>query len=415
MNNHEAASPDQIIAKIVQIADSGNYLYRGEDTNSEQPIKSTLYREYESETAPAILDTFSIDDLQAAEVATARHYGNIGTNSEHILFLLQHHRGKTNLIDFTQDYLIALFFACDSQPGQPGRFIFLDRDAFTTQIRTPYEPANRVIAQKSVFVQPLNGFIPLDRVLVEPIPATAKPGIIAALQRHHGISATYIYNDLHGYVARRDLTKQTFQTVAKALELQKSGHYDSAIATLTNATTDQPENAVPYVYRAMAYYHLGRLTEAINDCNTALTLNPEMAEAYNNRGLAHLQNGDRVLAKSDYDRAIEINPQCAHAFNNRGILLYSDQRFHEASADFELAIQHEPSLAIAYFNNARAHIRLEDHGRGSDYIIEQFYRAVTREPSLIPSLEQLAKQLVAAGHPAAAEINEMAASVRSRN
>ena len=33
-----------------------------------------------------------------------------------ILTELQHYGGKTNLIDFTTDYLIALFFACDGSP-----------------------------------------------------------------------------------------------------------------------------------------------------------------------------------------------------------------------------------------------------------------------------------------------------------
>ena len=40
---------------------------------------------------------------------------------------LQHYGGHTNLIDFTTDNHIALFFACDGSPDKDGRIILLER------------------------------------------------------------------------------------------------------------------------------------------------------------------------------------------------------------------------------------------------------------------------------------------------
>ena len=40
---------------------------------------------------------------------------------------LQHFGGYTNLIDFTTDSHIALFFACDGSRGKPGRIILLEK------------------------------------------------------------------------------------------------------------------------------------------------------------------------------------------------------------------------------------------------------------------------------------------------
>ena len=40
-----------------------------------------------------------------------------------ILTEIQHYEGKTNLIDFSTDYFIALFFACDGSPDEDGRVI----------------------------------------------------------------------------------------------------------------------------------------------------------------------------------------------------------------------------------------------------------------------------------------------------
>ena len=41
-----------------------------------------------------------------------------------ILTQLQHYESQTNLIDFTTDFNIALFFACDGQPGEMEGLLF---------------------------------------------------------------------------------------------------------------------------------------------------------------------------------------------------------------------------------------------------------------------------------------------------
>ena len=45
------------------------------------------------------------------------------TTDFELLTEIQHYGGKTNLIDFTTDYLIALFFACDGHHDKDGRVI----------------------------------------------------------------------------------------------------------------------------------------------------------------------------------------------------------------------------------------------------------------------------------------------------
>ena len=76
-----------------------------------------------------------------------------------VLAEIQHNGGKTNLIDFTTDYLVALFFACDSKPSESGRVILLSEsgEGYYGEgyyIDRPANPTHRVIAQKSVFVRP---------------------------------------------------------------------------------------------------------------------------------------------------------------------------------------------------------------------------------------------------------------------
>lgn len=49
------------------------------------------------------------------------------TNKFEILTELQHYGGNTNLIDFTTDALVAIFFACDGEPEKTGRVILLQK------------------------------------------------------------------------------------------------------------------------------------------------------------------------------------------------------------------------------------------------------------------------------------------------
>ena len=82
--------------------------------------------------------------------------------------------GKTNLIDFTTDYLIALFMACDGSRGKDGRVILQEKEQINPYIQESYEPINRVIAQKSVFVRHPDGFIQPNGGDVINIPAGLK-------------------------------------------------------------------------------------------------------------------------------------------------------------------------------------------------------------------------------------------------
>ena len=70
-------------------------------------------------------------------------------------------------------------------------------------MRKPQNPRNRIIAQKSVFVRPLTGFVEPDDVIV--IPAHLKQPILNYLDKHHGISDETIYNDLHGIIRKQDM------------------------------------------------------------------------------------------------------------------------------------------------------------------------------------------------------------------
>ena len=131
-------------------------------------------------------------------VENARQYTTLVDDDE-ILAEIQHFGGATNLIDFTDDYLIALFFACIGSKGQDGRVV-LHWPETNTVVR-PKQTINRVVFQKSVFVRPRRGFIlpdPRDETVV--VASDLKTSVLSFLERFHGISERTVFNDLHGFI-----------------------------------------------------------------------------------------------------------------------------------------------------------------------------------------------------------------------
>ena len=103
-----------------------------------------------------------------------------------ILAQLQHYGGKTNLIDFTTDYLIALFFACDGSHHKDSRVILQKRESEDYQSKTPSEAIKRVESQKSVLLRSPKGFINPDVVVI--IPKELKLSVLNYLEKYHDIS-----------------------------------------------------------------------------------------------------------------------------------------------------------------------------------------------------------------------------------
>ena len=214
----------------IEVGKPNRYIYRGEPECYEE-VSSKLWREYEpcashhdfdikaiqEEMANAakkhdvaltarnitIDRKFFQDDFKAtADAVNAMLDANRKYENLEILTKIQHYGGSTNLIDFTKDYFVALFFACNSSLDKDGRLIWFDskRIPIRDWIKEPRYPEQRIIAQKSVFIEPPKGFIDRQLYRESPIPSDCKPYILEYLRLFHNISPETIYNDLHGFI-----------------------------------------------------------------------------------------------------------------------------------------------------------------------------------------------------------------------
>ena len=133
---HKPRTVNGILRKIEEKADTGEYLYRGEPEHyQEDPyygkISSNLYRDFlEREGFDVEAEHFDVEVVQEAMLSAARKFFRKTVRDFEILAEIQHYGGKTNLIDFTTDYLIALFMVCDREEslGKDGRVILQKRE-----------------------------------------------------------------------------------------------------------------------------------------------------------------------------------------------------------------------------------------------------------------------------------------------
>ena len=324
----------RVLKKIQEIAKKsadGDYIYRGEPKHYEK-VSSSLYRKYSDIDAEHFdIEVFQDEMLEAAKGYTSE------TKEFEILTELQHYGGATNLIDFTTDYLIAFFFACDGSDflDEGGRVILLKKTKeIKGHIGLPQNPKNRVIAQKSIFVRPPHGFIEPDHVIN--IPKNLKKSMLDYLRKCHGISIETIYNDLHGFIRYQKVDQRAHEELYIGRTDQRRAHEELYIGR-----TDQSKK---------------RYRQAIEHYTKAIELNPQMARAYYNRGNANSALGEYEEALKDYSEAIQLDPDYSDSFFNRANANADLCSFQEAVNDYDEALRLGSRDAL--FNKGNALVML---------------------------------------------------------
>ena len=334
LNSEEAvAKVLKKIEEIVRSSQDGDYIYRGESQYYDK-ISSTLYRHYERYIQS---EHFKIEIAQDEMFKEAEGFVQKTSDSD-LLTQLQHFGGKTNLIDFSTDYLVALFFACDGLHDEDGRIFLLKQTAQSKDkygITTPRSPLNRVISQKSVFARPPDGFIVPDHEIC--IPAYLKAPVLNYLRKYHGVSTNTIYNDLHGFIKHQDLHKNAHLALSQGMKSHHDRNWKKAIRHYNEALQSNPQYPWPYYNRGLVYQSQHDYSRAIEDYNKAIEFKPDFREAYFNRGLAYYDNGQHEFALQDFNRAIQLDPRLYKYYCYRGLAHLALQDWDATRSDLTTA------------------------------------------------------------------------------
>ena len=353
----------RIINRLARKSAESDYIYRGEPRLYKK-VSSSLYRKLHRQFQGNIdVSEIPVEVIQAGILGEAEKFTVFNSESEQseisILSQLQHYGGETNLIDFTTDYLTALFFACDGANNKNGRVIFLSKSGdMSNHIIWPSNPENRVIAQKSVFVRPPKGYIEPDGTIF--VPHKLKQPILDYLRIWHSISTESIYNDFHGFIRVQALHQQAYSKLYIGLTFHKNGYYKKAIDNYTEALTLNPQMADAYIYRGTVYADQGKYVLAKKDFDQAIKLNPKYAAAYINRGNVHVSNGEYDSAIQNYNNAITLDPDDAVIYHGRGNAYSSKGDFEQAVKDYSIALDLDPDDVDAYFNRGIAWLCLSE-------------------------------------------------------
>ena len=407
-SNNKPRTVQDIISEIEKKSKGGGYIYRGERKRYEGSpyygkVSSNLWREYGIED-----EQFDIELVQKELLAAAKKHTrdlphdfrldvtaplNVITEltkearNFEILTEIQHYGGKTNLIDFTTDYFIALFFACNGRYDEDGRIILQKTDEISEMIAHPRNPRHRVIVQKSVFIRPPRGFIEPHKNDIVTIPANLKQQILEHLRNYHGTFTEVIYNDIHGFIRNQNIHGDAYTHFHRGFACQnradeaptlkeKHREYEEAIKHYTEAIKLKPDLDDAYNNRGNVYYEKEKLDKAISDYNTAIKLNPDDASTYNNRGTAYDEKGEFDNAIRDYTEAIKRKPDYADPYNNRGITYNKKGEFDNAIRDYTEAIKRKPDYAEAHNYRGITYYKKGEF----DNAIGDYTEAIKRKP-----------------------------------
>lgn len=339
------------IQEIVEKSADSIYIFRGEPECYEK-ISSSLYR-FSSEFG---IEDSDIKSIESSMASGARRYLDLGktiSNFE-ILAELQHHGGKTNLIDFTADYLIALFFACDGSHSKSGRVILLkkeSKDYVTTEVSKAIERAK---VQKSILVQSSKGFIEPTSENVVIIPADLKRFVLTYLRKYHNIGTWGIYNDIQGYIKWRNthlesqihyyqgLAYRRKAYLAKNRE-EKQKWYQKVLECYTEALRLKPDDEIYHMGRGETYADKGEFERAVQDYTNVIKNSNSLpgivtAEACYARANIYFCRGEIDNAFQDYNKNIELNPNFPIAFCRRAAIWLHKRRWEKAKSDLTYAI-----------------------------------------------------------------------------
>ena len=395
---------EKFLNRILKNCEGKRYLFRGttishkgadKSLKGADKINSSLYR-WAVKKEVKFDEKYNPFNIEKEILKKAKkHFADSASNIE-VLTDLQHFQGKTNLIDFSHNLYVALFFACDGKhPKKDGELILLNsakigkekQEIDYTELRSssvpfPIEPAStqssqkRVTSQSSVFVYPPSGYINRDLCEFEKVPADLKRSILDHLREIHNIHTDTIYNDLIGFIANEKNYETASVLFYQGFASDNKGKYKEAIGYYDKAIELNPNDAGAYNNRGGAKYELGQHRETIADYDKAIELNPSFAEAYNNRGLVKDKLEQYSEAIDDYNKAIELNPDFASAYNNRGTAKGNLGRHQETIADYNKSIELDPNNAKAYHNRGIAKCHLEQYLKA----ISDFEKAIELDP-----------------------------------
>ena len=154
------------------------------------------------------------------------------------------------------------------------------------------------------------------------------------------------------------IAQSAAEYVESGINLSEQNEFVDAIEAYSQSIELDPDNALTYYNRGLAFYHLRQHEPALSDFDRTIELNPDVVQPYMTRALILMYLEDYQGAIADFESATKIDPEKPDAYSGRGFATMLSGQTAEAIPYFNRAIELDPNLAIAYFVRGGAYSEL---------------------------------------------------------
>ncbi len=138
----------------------------------------------------------------------------------------------------------------------------------------------------------------------------------------------------------------------KGLAALQAKHFDEALAELTIAEGERPEDPRIHNFRGIVLAQLGKNDEAANEYAAAIRLDPRMENAYRNLGFLKWTLGNTAEARESLQRAVKLSPGDGFAHYYLGRVELQTNRYALAFHELEISGVPPPSDADFWVRSA---------------------------------------------------------------
>ena len=355
----------------------GRFAFRGQ-SNADWGLDSSAYRRLEGKMKnhPYAAHSLFVGYLHERVNEARMRFSEHGDKQPlEVMAHLQHYGAATGLIDFTENSLAALWFACKDKLEKDGKVfaVRLDNPEHIREIKTreglkgeldgffgkgrpedklwawrPGDGNARMVTQQSLFVF---GRPSIGEEFFSASPYEVRFGekeLLLQILEQSGISETFMFSDFAGFAAGNAAGKEYDFHRAKT-------YYDEKIDDAERFGKSTKEEKISlYSSRGMLNRALGLYPDAEKDFSRVTKLDPKNSVAHSNLGSVLHLSGRFDEALVSHDKAIELDPEYAAKHANRGGALNQKERYQEGLASCDKAIELDPKLPAAHNNRGNS-------------------------------------------------------------
>ena len=402
---------DQLHSKIPS-AGSPVLVFRGLENNG-WGLESTAYRRYANPPPHSDFIQYNCELIDSAKNANYHRKENNDLEDIELLAELRHYGAATALIDFTRDFLVALWFASREWKEKA-----IQEDGKEIEIQTDGKVIIANIGDSDVFLEltskdkqsSLEEILNFKTREDRNTSKTARTDVDSSTSElsdqkkaklwywqprfaiNHRLSAqkgVFIFGkaaintaDIEYWqvIISQEHKEAIHRELSDCFGINEDSLFNDlpGFAMVNNIDHEiQSRSADDYYHDAVQYFQRGKFDQAILDIDKAIELDPSNADYHQSRSQSNRELKRHEDALRDITKAIELDPsKAAHHFI-RGQVNHDLNRSMDALKDFNMSIRLVLDKAFFYYSRGEVNFELDKY----EDALRDFTKAIELDPN----------------------------------